>query len=263
MRGSAVLREVAGRNRENLVAFVPLAEVVEREQARGLTFGPFHRQWLLERAPEKVRRNLELARIRPLVVATRQGFAGMDFNDGNTAAFAAINTSSAELNMIGATQALINQFCTIPANDARAGKVYELWMSGNYGNTGTPTMVFTPRWGSSTTPATNVTLGANGAWTSITGTTALGYMVDFRLNVLTSPPGATLGTALGRGTVFLGIPVTSSQVVAAIHIGGTQGTIDTTGQGTAGCGITMNLTWSASSASNTQTCQQFHLRALN
>jgi hypothetical protein len=242
-------------------------ELIDRERAAGVAFGPFHRRWLLDRPglPESIRRNLVLAQRYPHLVAARQGLSTMDTNDVNTAAFAAINTSLAELNMIGATQAIMNQFCAIPPNDARPGKVYELTMGGTYGNVSatTPTMIFTPRWGTSTTPATNITLGANAAWTSITGTTGLPYLIDFIFTIRTAPPGATLGTGYGLGTVSLGIPLTSSQVVADIVIGGTAATIDTTGQGTAGCGLTMNLTWSASNAANTSTCQYFILRSLN
>jgi hypothetical protein len=238
--------------------------MVQKEHAAGVHFGPFHRHWLMEhRAPERVRRYLEWAHDHPHLVAARQGFASQDVNDVNTAAFAAINTSASELNMIGATQAIINQFCAIAPNDARAGKVYQVELGGVYGNTGTPTVIFTPRWGNSTTPATNVSLGANAAFTTITGTTGLPYYITFTLAIRTSPPGATQGTAYGTGIATLGIPATSSQVVADIMIGATAATIDTTGQGTAGCGITMNLTWSASSASNTQTCQWWILRSLN
>ncbi len=242
-----------------------VSELVEREHELGLRLGPFERQWLLNRpgVPESIRRNLILAKKYPHLVAARQGFASMDTNDVNTAAFGAQNTSNSELNMIGATQGLINQYCAIPANDARAGKVYRLSMGGTYGNTGTPTMIFTPRWGTSTTPSTNVSLGANSAWTSITGTSGLAYLIDFDFAIRTAPPGATQGTGKGFGKVFLGIPTTSSQVAATILIGGTAATIDTTGQGTAGCGLTMNLTWSASSSSNTSTCEFFFLRSLN
>lgn len=240
-------------------------ESVELEQEAGFAFGTFHQHWLRQRAPESVKRYLELGRQHPhLKMMPRQGLGAFDGNDPATAAFAAINTSAAELHMLGATQAIINQFCAISANDARAGKTYLVKMNGVYGNTGTPTMIFTPRWGSSTTPGTNITLGANAAWTSITGTTALPYLITFDFTIWTSPPGATLGTGTGFGTVILGIPVTSSQVTAGIAIGGTTATIDTTGQGTAGCGLTMNLTWSASSASNTSTCKQcYPVRSLN
>lgn len=251
-----------------------ISEIIDHEIDAGVPFGPFHQHWLRQRAPDRVRRYLELGRQHPEVVGVNQGFMAANGGLGcvATAAFGARNTSLAELNMLqdgvagvsaATTQAIINQFCAIPANDAYAGKVYEVKLGGTYGNTGTPTMIFTPRWGSSTTPATNVTLGASPAWTSITGTSALPYYIQFTLTIRTAPPGTTLGTALGTGFVELGIPVTSSQMTATQMMGNTAATIDTSGQGTAGCGITMNLTWSASSSSNTSTCQWWTLSSLN
>jgi hypothetical protein len=247
-----------------------IEELIDKERASGVRLGPFERWWLMEhRCPERVRRYLDLAQKYPHLVAARQGFASMDVNDAPTAAFSARNTSASELNILGATinsaceQAIINQYCAIPANDARAGKVYEVRAGGVYGNTSTPTIIFTPRWGTSTTPATNITLGASGTFTTITGTTALPWMIMFTFVVRTAPPGATLGTGYGTGDVSLGVPVTSSQFVTDLYIGGTAATIDTTGQGAAGCGLTMNVTWGTSSASNTLTTQWYFLRSLN
>lgn len=241
-----------------------ISELVDKERECGLFLGPFERFHLINQphVPERVRRYLVLAKEHPhLVGMPQQGFTGLVTGPGgvNTAPFAAINTSLAELNMLGATQAIINQYCAIPPTDIFPGKEYILKMSGTYGNTGTPTMIFTPRWGSSTTPGTNITLGANAAWTSITGTTGLPYLIEFVFVVRTAPPGATQGTGKGFGSAHLGIPATSSQVGAEILFGGTAATIDTSGQGTAGCGLTMNLTWSASSASNTSTCEIFRI----
>jgi len=243
-------------------------EIIEREIAAGVAFGPVHRHWQLLRAPEKVRRYLELARTSD-IYATRQGFAGMDINDVNTAAFNARNTSASELNIIGADingttpQAMLNQYCAIAPNDARAGKVYQVEAGGIYSNTSTPTILFTPRWGSSPTVATNITLGASGTFTTITATTNLPFYIMFTLAIRTAPPGATLGTAYGTGVVSLGIPVTSSQFMTDLYIGGTAATIDTSGQGAAGCGITMNVTWGTSNVANTLTTQWWLMRSLN
>lgn len=253
----------------NLESTVTIADLVEREIAAGMEFGPYHRHWLLERAPEKVRRNLELARQRRQFYAGRQGFSTMDINDVNTGAFTARNTSASELNIIGDTangaapQAMINQYCAIAANDAKAGKSYRVTFGGTYGNTGTPTLIWTPRWGSSTTVGTNVTLGASATVTTITGVSALPWFGQFDFDIRTAPPGATAGTGKGFGCVWMGIPVTNSQTLQTWYIGGTLATIDTTGQGTAGCGLTMNITWSASSASNTLTCEHFLIQSNN
>lgn len=252
-----------------------LAECVELEQAAGFELGAFHRQWLIQnRAPAEVRRNLELGRRHPNLVMGRQGFGSFDSNDPASAAFGARNTSASELMMLQdvggsvngvSSQGVINQYCSIPANDPRVGKTYQIKLNGLYGNTATPTMTFTPRWGSNTTPATNVTLGASTAWTSITGTTGLPYLITFDFTIRTTPPGVALATGIGFGTVILGIPLTSSQLAAVLPIGGTAAAgLDTSGTGTAGLGLTMNLTWGASSASNTQTCHQcYPVRSLN
>lgn len=242
-----------------------IEELVQKEHAAGVVFGPFHRQWLINqpRVPERIRRNLELAARYPHLVGSRQGFAGMDINDINTVAFGAVASTASEANIVGATQGLINQFCAIPANDARAGKVYEVKFGGIYSNTATPTVIWTPRWGNSTTPGTNVTLGASPTVTTITGTTNLAVYGEFLCGIRTAPPGATAGTAYGTGIVTMQIPVTSSQNAMDITMGNTSGAIDTTGQGAAGCGLTINLTWSASSASNTFQCQWFVLRSFN
>jgi hypothetical protein len=242
-----------------------VSEVIEREIASGMPLGPFHRRWLIEnKAPEVVRKNLALGKKYPnLYMMARQGFTSLDTNDVNTAAFAAINTTISESNIVGSTQALINQFCSIAANDAKAGKIYKVTFGGTYGNTGTPTIIWTPRWGISTTPGTNVSLGASPTITTITGVSALPFYGEFRFDVRTAPPGATQGTGRGQGYVVMGIPVTNSQYAQISYMGNTAATIDTTGQGTAGCGITINITWGTSSASNTLTCESYILSSLN
>jgi len=251
----------------------PLSEVVEKEIAAGFALGPFHRDWLIRnRAPAIVREQLRLGRERHWLQMARQGFMSMDTNDVNTADFGARNNLSTELNILqdgsagasaATTQAIINQFCAIPANDARPGKTYNVRAAGIYSNTGTPTIIWTPRWGTSTTVATNVTLGASGTWTTITSTTNLPWLVDFDFDIRTAGIGATQGTGIGFGTAEMGIPVTSSQFVAGLYMGGTSATIDTTGQGTANCGLTLGITWSAASASNTLTTKHWLLSSRN
>jgi hypothetical protein len=253
-------------------AWSRVEEIIDRERAAGITLGPWERWWLLEHhAPESVRRYIELARQYPHLQMARQGFASMDTNDVNTAPFNARNTSATELNIIGADingttpQAMINQYCAIPANDARAGKVYQVEAGGIYSNTGTPTIIWTPRWGSSTTVATNIPLGASGTLTTITATTNLPWYALLTVVIRTAPPGATAGTCYATGTIDMGIPVINSQFTSGLYMGGGTAptTIDTSGQGAAGCGITLNVTWGTSSASNTLTTQWWLLRSLN
>ena len=251
----------------------PLADVVEREQEAGITLGPFHQLWLIRnRAPAVVREHLERGQAQPGFLMARQGFQSMDTNDVNTVDFGARNNANTELNILqdGSTgastataTAVIQQFCAIAANDARPGKAYNVRASGIYSNTGTPTLIWTPRWGSNATPGTNVTLGASGTWTTITATTNLPWLVDFDFAIRTAGIGATQGTGVGFGTAEMGIPVTNSQFVAGLYLGGTSATIDLTGSGTAGCGLTLNITWSAASTANTLTTKFWLLQSRN
>jgi hypothetical protein len=248
-----------------MVEHMAVEEIIEREIAAGIPFGAFHRQWLLERAPEKVRRYLELAKTSN-IVAVRQGFGAMDLNDINTADFNARNTFTTEVNLLGGdingapTQALTNQFCAIPANDARAGKAYMLTFGGIYGTTGTPTIIFTPRWGNNVTIGTNISLGVSSTYTTASGVAAQPFFGQFLFGIKTSPPGATLGTGKGHGFVALGITAATG---ALLTMGKTLATIDTTGQGTAGCGLQMGVTWGTSSASNTITPENWLIQSLN
>jgi len=246
--------------------FMPIDEIIEREIAAGIPFGPFHRQWLLAQAPEKVRRHLELARDSQIRAMARQGLATMDTNDVNTADFTARNTFTTEVSLIGDTangappQSMINQFCAIPANDARAGKVYKVIFAGVHSTTGTPTLIFTPRWGNSVTIATNISLGVSQTLTTGSGVAAQPFFGEFIFAIRTAPPGATLGTGKGHGFVAIGTATTTAAVVT---MGKTAATVDTSGQGTAGCGLQIGVTWGTSSASNTITCETYILQSLN
>lgn len=246
---------------------VHVTDVIDLERAHGVPMGPFHQRWLHERAPEKVRDYLRLARERPwLVGMPRQGFEAMDLNDANTADFNARNTFTSEVNLLGGdingapSQGLINQYCAIAANDARAGKVYQVIFGGVHSTTGTPTIIFTPRWGSSVTIGTNISLGVSQTFTTGSGVSAQPFFGTFTFVVRTAPPGVTAGTGKGHGFVALGTATTTAGVVT---MGKTAATIDTTGQGTAGCGLQMGVTWSASSASNSITPESWILQSLN
>lgn len=249
-------------------------KVVAFERGQGMVCGPWEQHWLLSRkAPESVRRYLRLAKEQPFLFMTRQGFQAMDVNDVNTAAFTARNNLAAatEGALLADTassappQSIINQYCAIPANDPRAGKVYQVECTGIYSNTGTPTITWTPRWGTSTTIGTNVSLGASSAWTSITSTTNLPFYLYLTVAVRTAPPGATQGTVYATGYAKMGMPVTSSNFMADIYYGGGTGatTVDTSGQGTAGVGLQFGIAWSAQSASNTIQPMIWILRSLN
>jgi hypothetical protein len=195
-----------------------------------------------------------------------QTFSGITTWVPPLADFNARNTFTTEVNLIGDTissappQAMINQFCAIPANDAVPGRMYHLTFAGVYGTTGTPTIIFTPRWGNSATIGTNISLGASQTWTTASGVSAAPFYGEFVFTIRTAPPGATLATGKGHGFVALGGLTTNA---AVLTMGGTAATIDSSGQGAAGCGLQIGVTWGTSSASNTITCQNYLIRSLN
>lgn len=197
-----------------------------------------------------------------------QTFEGINSGLGSvsTSAFGASTSSNVEYNILqqALTQGMVNQFCAIPANDAYAGKIYEVKFGGIYSTSATaPTLIITPRWGNSTTTSTNVTLGASPTTTMIASASSLPFYGQFTFVVNTANPGVTNGTGRGYGFCVMQIPVTSSQVALTIPFGGTLATIDTTGQGTAGCGLQIDFTWGTASTSNISTVHYWFLQSLN
>lgn len=238
---------------------VKIAEMVERELAAGFTMGAFHRAWLRQNRPfsHSLPRGFH---------KVGQTFSAVTTNIAPTADFTARNTFTTEVSLLGntangaPTQAVVNQFCAIPANDAIPGRMYHLFFGGIYSTTGTPTIIFTPRWGSSVTIGTNVLLGVSQTITTASGVSAQPFFGEFIFTIRTAPPEATAGTGKGHGFVALGGLTTNASVTT---MGKTAATIDTTGQGTAGCGLQIGITWGTSSASNTITPENYLIRSLN
>jgi len=251
---------------EKYAAELCLEDIVEHERSVGLTdMGMFEKQWLREKHGK-----------RPIPTPLHKGFRGMPATSFSgvpdslagfpTAAFTARNTSASEMNIIGDTAngappaAMIQQFCALAPNDARPGKAYEVLWGASYGITATPTVIFTPRWGSSVTIGTNVSLGVSPTMTTVASPTNI--FCHFVFGIRTAPPGATAGTGIGHGFVLLGNSGTTPYGIHGV-MGNTVATIDTSGQGTAGLGLQFGITWSASSASNTITTQWYIVRPIN
>lgn len=137
------------------------AALIDREQSNGVDFGPFHRTWLLERAPEKVRRQLELAAKHPELVGMPEAqFTGTEGQAaGPPTNFTAVTASATETNLWTP-----NIWTPIPAGSMIAGKIYKVSAGGIFTTTATQgVLTWTPRMGQSATPASNATLGASNA----------------------------------------------------------------------------------------------------
>lgn len=220
-------------------------DIIEREIANGQALGPFHRSWLLERAPEKVRRNLELARERPYLIGADAGYAALEGQiSANPSSFTAVTASATE------TQLWVPAIWTpIPANSMRAGKVYRIAFGGVFSSTATQgVLTWTPRVGQSATVGTNVTLGASNATAPAASLTTQAWYGEFTMVVRTLGLAAAGATVTGNGFVL-----TQGVAAATGTVYVTGGAVPATADNTAASGIIVSLTISV--ASQSYTCQ--------
>lgn len=232
------------------------AAIIEREQAAGVPFGPFHRQWLTERAPEKVRRNLELAAQRPdLVGMPRQGFSGPDTHDAPPANLrAAINTTVTETNLWDP-----GLWALIPAFDMKPGKVYQVEFGGVMGTTATPAISFRARCGTNNSaPPTGTDLGV-GPTVTLGSFTAQPFYGEFELAVRSIGVAASGATVTGNGFVLMPAAAAATVTPHAMIGGAVPATVDHT----VNQGLGVSVIWGTSNAANTLTPQWSFFRSLN
>lgn len=229
-----------------------LSDLVDLERSAGKEFGPFHRQWLQERAPERVRHYLDLAAKRPDIVCANSPFTSIDGNIVPTVSNTAVTASATETNLW--TPSL---WSPIPAQDMRAGKVYQLAFGGVFTSTATPgVLTWTPRAGQSATPASNVTLGASNATAPPASLTAQGWVGQFTLVVRSVDAAYTAVNATGNGFVI--VQGAAAATATMYQMGGT---VATTINNSVASGLIVSLTISV--ASQSYTCQWVALQTLN
>jgi hypothetical protein len=220
-------------------------EMIEREQAAGQPFGPVHRQWQLERAPEKVLRLLEQSALRPDLIAGQSDFMS-PVQQFPGASLATVNTTVTETNLWN--PAIL---CPVPISAMRAGARWQVTFGGVMGTTATPTVVYTARFGTNNSvPPTGTTLGAGPTVTLGTFTAQPFFGIAY---VGIRQPGVAASTLSLACTGFVAMSAAAAATVTphAVFGGGLPTTIDaSTAQG-----ISVSIIWGASSASNTITCQ--------
>jgi len=184
---------------------------------------------------------------------SRQSFVAADVAQFSPASHTAYASSTTETNLWNpALWTPINAFDPVP------GKAYLLRAGGIISTTATPTITFTPRWGQSATPASNVSLGASIALTTGTGLASVPWYAEFLFGFRQLGIAAAGSTGTGNGFVTLGGPAaTASQTVA---IGAT---VPTNLDHTTAQGLILSATWGTNSASNTITAQWALLVSLN
>lgn len=219
---------------------------IEREQAAGIDFGPFHQRFMLDNAPEKVQRILEeMKRKRPLVLASEQGFADMTYRDFPTANLrAAINTTVTETNLwdpaIHAPR---------PVGSIRSGKAWQLTFGGLMGTTGTPVISFRARCGTNNSaPPTGTDLGV-GPTMTLGGFTAQPFHGQGLFGCRSIGVAASGATVTGTGFVIC--PGAAAATTTPICVFG--GAIPTTIDDTVAQGLAVSVIWGTNNVANTLT----------
>ncbi len=218
--------------------------IIEREQAAGVLFGPFHRSWLLARAPEKVRRMLEKATLHPeLVGMPASQYTGPEGQvSANPSSFTAVTAATTDTNLW--VPAI---WTPIPANSARAGGLYNIKFGGVFTSTATPgVLTWTPRYGQSATVATNPTLGASNATAPAASLTAQAWYGEFTATIRALGLAAAGGSITGNGFV-----VTQGAAAATGTMYVLGGTVAAAFDNTAASGLIVSLLISVASQSYT------------
>jgi hypothetical protein len=220
---------------------------IEREQAAGIAFGPFHRKFMLERAPEKVQRILEEMRRTEHVglLCSEQGFADMAYRDFPPANLrAAINTTTTETNLwdpaIHAPR---------PVGSIRGGKAWALTFGGLMGTTATPAISFRARCGTNNSaPPTGTDLGV-GPTMTLGSFTAQPFHGQGLFGCRVSGVAASGAAIAGSGFVICPGAAAATTVVTAVFGGALPTTVDDT----IAQGLSVSVIWGTSNVANTLT----------
>lgn len=229
---------------------------IEREQAAGQAFGPFHRQWLFENARDpnavkKILARMHLAKEKGFnkIVAARQGFGAMDFGDfPNGNAHVAINMSTTETQLWDPAI-----FASLPIGSILGGKAWQIPFGGICGTTATPAISFQTRIGTNNSaPPTGTALGAGPTMTLGTITAPQPWYGQGTWGCRSIGIAASTATMTGNGFVIMPGAAAATTVGTCVF-GGI--TIPTTIDQSIAQGIGVSMIWGTSSASNTITPQ--------
>lgn len=172
-------------------------------------------------------------------------------------------TSSGTAIASTTTETIIFPNVTIPANYLQDGRCLRVRAFGQYSNTGTPTLIFTVRWGG----VSGTVLCKTAACTTPSGVTAAMWDLDF---VIQTRSNGSSGTLMANGTarVFAAVAgtvasATGEGLVTPMSAGGITVPAVATVDLTADTALALTATWSASSASNSLTGLNYTIESMN
>lgn len=161
------------------------------------------------------------------------------------------------------TETILFPNITIPANFMQDGRTLRIVAFGQYSTTGTPTMIFSLRWGG----VSGTLICKTAACTTPSGVTAATFMLEIYVTVRSN---GSSGTVMGNGVAFVFAAVagtvasaTGAGLATPMTNGGVVTPAVATVDLTADTALSLTLTWSAASASNTATGLNYTVEALN
>lgn len=221
---------------------------IEREQAAGMPFGPYHRAWLMDRAPEKVKQILERMKTERFAgaVCAKQGFFSSDYTDFPSASLSTINTTTTETNLWNPAS-----LAPLPVGEIRSARAWQVDFGGVHGTTATPVISFRARCGTNNAaPPTGTDLGVGPTMTLGTFTAqpfhGCGIFGCRSIGVA-----ASTATITGSGFVICAGAAAATTVATCVFGGAIPTTIDQT----VAQGLSVSVIWGTSNLSNTITTQ--------
>jgi hypothetical protein len=230
---------------------------IEIEEAAGIDFGPFHREFMLRNAPEKVQQILAEMRAGQEIclLNAEQGFASMDYRDFPSANLrAAIASTTTETNLWNPAI-----HAPLPVGSIRGGKAWQLNFGGVHGTTATPAISFRARCGTdNSAPPTGTDLGVGPTMTlgNFTAQPFVGVGTFGCRSIGVAASGATI---TGNGFVICAGAAAATTVATCVFGGAIPTTIDDT----VAQGLSVSMIWGTSNASNTLTPQWVTHQSMN
>lgn len=164
-----------------------------------------------------------------------------------TAAFVAVASTASITDLTLETAAATGMPVQIPANFMQRGSAIRFRANGIFSNTGTPTAIFTLCWGG----AAGVALATSPTITTITAATNWPWIWEGIITCRATGSG-TIGQMWTQGSILMPATVNTFQAAysASTAAPAVVGVDTTTAKS-----LTLAVTWSASSASNTMTLE--------
>lgn len=156
------------------------------------------------------------------------------------------------------TETIIFPNVTIPANYMQDGRFLIMRAFGKLSVTGTPTMIFSIRWGG----VSGTVIAVTEAMTNGSGVTNVNWSIEAYLQVRSNGSSGTI-IVMGDACINTNASASPTQVTGTFSVSGNDAPAATTCDLTVDTALALTAKWSAASASNTLTGVMYNLMAGN